>query len=236
MDAGGGGENGALADSSVVLVPVRDNTLFEDLQLDLSSGAGVHLFAGRTGPSGSSLRRRGLLRFDIAAGLPAGAVIDSVSLTLRLSNSSGQGGPEPIELHRVLAAWGEGSSNAGEPGGTGAAAQPGDATWRHTFFDSFDTALWTNPGGDFSSTISAEEVVGTFNPIDDPRNFYSWTGAGLVEDVQSMLEDPGRDFGWILIGNENDPNTAKRFNSREEDEPANQPRLFIRFRPPAPGK
>ena len=56
-------------DSPVILTPVQDNTLFEDLT-PLSNGSGEHLFAGNTS-RGSA--RRALMQFDVAGGVPAGA-------------------------------------------------------------------------------------------------------------------------------------------------------------------
>jgi len=50
-----------------------------------------------------------------------------------------------IELHKLLADWGEGTSQATGEEGQGAPATPNDATWRHRFFD---TIFWTNEGGD----------------------------------------------------------------------------------------
>jgi hypothetical protein len=81
-------------------------------------------------------------------------VINSATLTLHLSRTIAQ--PEPVNLHRVLADWGEGASNANAEEGRGAPSQPGDATWLHTFYD---TAFWTSPGGDFDPAISASTVV-----------------------------------------------------------------------------
>jgi len=62
-----------------------------------------------------------------------------------------------IELHKLLADWGEGTSQATGEEGQGAPATPNDATWRHRFFD---TIFWTNDDGDFSATVSASQSVG----------------------------------------------------------------------------
>src|SRR5262245_25498832 len=101
---------GALAlDASaaeVVLVPVRDNSLYEGYPTN-SNGAG-YLYAGRTN---GSLARRALLRFDIAAALPPGSHVDAVQLTLTVSRAN-FGGGLPASLHRALADWGEQGSNA----------------------------------------------------------------------------------------------------------------------------
>jgi hypothetical protein len=165
--------------------------------------------------------RRALLRFDVAAALPARALIEDVSLTLFLA----PGNPEQrtLRLYRVLADWGEGASASG--GGSGAPAEPGDATWLHTFFDS---EFWVHGGGQFAGVASAaQEVLGS--------GFYAWSGRHLAQDVRLWLAAPERNFGWILIGDETAPQTAKGFASREHPDPALRPALRVTYRmPPAP--
>ena len=58
----------------VTLGPAADTTLYEDAQGSLANGAGQHLFAGTNGTA-TFLNRRGLISFDVAAALPAGATI-----------------------------------------------------------------------------------------------------------------------------------------------------------------
>ncbi|MBL8746907.1 MAG: hypothetical protein JNK58_11190, partial [Phycisphaerae bacterium] len=54
-------------------------------------------------------------------------------------------------------------------------------------------------------------------------------------EVQSWVVDPGSNFGWLILGNESAPSTAKRFDSRENDDPAFRPVLTVTFIPaPAP--
>jgi len=191
----------------------RDNSLWEEG--DLSSGAGERLFAGRTNLGG---RRRCLLRFDVSA-IPPGAVIEEVRLTLRVSNSAPA--PRNVGVHRVLADWGEAGSNAGEPGGGGAPAQPGDATWTHAFFPDVP---WT-PGGAFVGAASAVAGVGQFGIAE-------WSGGGLVDDVGAWVAGLAPNHGWILVGDEAAPGTAKRFDSRENANPLARPVLRVRFQAP----
>jgi hypothetical protein len=214
----------------VTLAPARDNTLYETAAGDASNGAGNQMFVGLTGPNAGQVRRRGVLAFEVAAAVPAGATIDGVTLRLHLSNSS-TGGPSSVAVHRLLAAWGEGSSDAAEPGGSGTAPAAGDATWRHRFFD---PDFWSTPGGDYDAAASALIVVGDFVPPDHPSNSYEWTGVGLVDDVQSMLDDPAANHGWILVGDESTSNSAKRFHTKEHTAAANRPRLVVRYTLPAP--
>jgi spore coat protein A len=54
-----------------------------------------------------------------------------------------------------------------------------------------------------------------------------------VADVQSWLDNPGQNFGWILIGNEAQNETAKVFGTRQNTDNggANQPELTINYTP-----
>ncbi len=125
-----GPANAARADVTT-LVATRDNTLIESLSGGRSNGAGPAIFAGRTSQSGNSIRRA-LLAFDLAGAIPAGAIIESVTLELELTVSNDE--PAILSLHRVLRAWGEGTSSSG--GGSGAPVTMDDATWIHSFYDS----------------------------------------------------------------------------------------------------
>lgn len=196
--------------------PTRDNTLYENGAGLISNGAGEYFFTGKTG---TSAIRRGLVAFNIAGSIPAGSRVTSATLTLHLSREPANGGPESIELRRLLADWGEATSDALANEGGGAAATPGDATWIHTFSD---TGFWSSPGGDFALTVSASQTV-------DAVGFYTWSGPGLVADVQSWLDNPQGNFGWILIGNETAALTAKRFDSRENAETLFRPQLSVGY-------
>lgn len=204
----------------MMLAPSQDNTLIETTDGSRSNGAGPVMFAGRISQA-SNPRRRAVLSFNIASNIPAGAIIDDVSLTLH--NSSNNTSPEPVAMHRLLADWGEGASSA--TGGSGAASTPGDATWLHTFYD---TDLWNAAGGDFEPTLSSTTMVA------DP-GYYTWSSTPeLIDDVQLFLDDPSADFGWILIGNESAASTTKRFATREAPDAALRPVLTVTYTP-APG-
>ena len=204
---------------STTIEPSADNTLFEDSSNFRSNGAGDYLFVGNTN-SGNT--RRALLRFDVAAAVPPGATVTAVSLRMRMSRT--RGGNVTVTLHRVLADWGEGASDAGGPEGRGASAQTGDATWRHRFAD---TQLWDSLGGDFEARSSGSALIGGIGSDTWPST------EGMVADVQSWLDDPDANFGWLLRGNESGIQTAKRFDSRENGTAGNRPQLTIDFMAPA---
>lgn len=190
----------------------RDNTLYES-QFDVSNGIGPTMFAGK---NNRNERRRALMFFDLSM-IPAGATINSVELTLSMTQTSG--GAIDVAVHQLLASFGEGSSNGGEPGGSGVAATSGDATWRHRFFDG---TLWGTAGGDFNAAASASRSVGAIGS-------YSWSGSGLAADVQSWVDSPASNFGWVMLGNEAVNGAAKRFATREDPRPDFQPRLVIDY-------
>jgi hypothetical protein len=125
-----------------------------------------------------------------------------------------------VELHKLLADWGEGTSHAPMGEGDGAPATPNDATWRHRFFD---TIFWTTQGGDFSATVSASQSVGGIGQ-------YTWSSAQMIADVQSWVNNPASNFGWLVLGDESTAATAKRFDTRESASP---PVLTIQYAPRA---
>jgi hypothetical protein len=197
------------------IMPSKDNTLYEydPAEGDHSNGAGFHFFAGE---NGMGELRRGVLAFDLAGTIPAGSTITAVSLTMNMSMTPA--GALTVELHKLLADWGEGTSHAPMGEGDGAPATPGDATWRHRFFDS---VFWTTQGGDFSTTVSASQSVGDVGQ-------YTWSSAQMVADVQSWLDNPASNFGWLVLGDETAISTAKRFDTRESASP---PMLTIQYIP-----
>src|SRR5688500_16806685 len=156
--------------ASVTLTPSKDNTIYGDGSASLSNGAGPYLFAGS---SGEKRVLRGLIAFNLAGQIPAGATINSVTLTLGI-NTPLPAHSNTVRLHRVTAEWGEGTSSAPMGGGGGAAATNGDATWIARIFN---TANWTTPGGDFLPTASASQ------PVSGGSGNATFAGAGLITDV-----------------------------------------------------
>lgn len=201
---------GVVSAATVSLNPVKDNTMFSESDT-LSNGAGDYFFAGETALGEF---RRGLLAFDIAGAVPAGATIDSVRLTLNLSKA--QFITAPVSLHRSLLDWGEAGSDAVANEGKGAPAQPGDATWGYAFY----TMTPWPAGGSFVGTASATTST-TYLGV------YTWQSAQMAADVQGWLDNPSTDFGWVVVGDEASIGSAKRFDSRDNPTAANWPLLEI---------
>ncbi len=212
--------------ATVTLSPAKDNTLYQDAKGFYSNGIGQYIFAGRTAQPVEFALRRAVLEFDVAGpgGIPAGSTITAVALTLRLNKSIS--GDTVVSLHSVQTEWGEGASDAAGEEGSGAVAERGDATWLHSFWDS---DFWGTVGGDFTPAPSAQATVGA---VLGP---YTWSGAGMVADVQSWLDNPSSNHGWIVVGAEGVSGTAKRFGSRENPLPAERPVLMVTYTPQASG-
>jgi hypothetical protein len=205
---------------------LQDNTLYSESDT-LSNGAGQRMFAGN---SGGGAQRRALIKFDVAifepttqqslqSFNPATVTVDSVVLRLNLAQT--QIGSRVVNVHRVLADWGEGTSvpgggGGGEGGGAGATAN--DATWGLRFFGA--ALPWTTPGGDYVATPSASKSVGGLG-------FYEWRSPQLTADVIFWLANSSQNFGWELIGVETGFATAKAFNTRNATDAATRPVLTV---------
>ena len=216
------------AAETVTIIPSADATLFE--VNPANSAGGADYFNAGTTQNGT--RNRALLQFDVASVIPSGAQITSVDLQVEVLRRPSDGFEVSFfGLHRVLRPWGEGSTiPVGNPGGLGAPAAPGDATWLYRF--AFNET-WAAPGGapdiDYVNTLSSSAFVYGLGT-------YHFEGSqDMISDVQSWLDHPESNFGWMLMcETEELPFTARRFGSREN--PNSAPVLTIEFTPvPEPG-
>lgn len=199
----------------LVTAASKDNTLYEDANGQLSNGQGIYFFVGRTL---QPALRRGLIAFDLSS-IPTNAIVTGATLTMFLSNT--HGGAQTVTLSTAAQNWGEGASDAGDPGGAGTQAATGDATWLYTFYS---TSSWTNAGGDFSAIASASSIVSAAGVT------YSWTGSGLLGDVQGWVSNPAMNFGWVVRGNEITAGAAQGFNSTQNA--TNKPQLTVVYQLP----
>jgi hypothetical protein len=212
-----------LADS-ITLFPNRDTTIYQ-ANANNSNGAGSSLFVGTNLDSTAD---RGLVRFDIAGKIPAGSTITGAQLFLLLDTQLPPSDffPRQIDLRRLLADWGEGITGQGTVGAAGSQGFPTPAdgttaTWSHRFFN---TVPWANAGGDFAATASASATVGFL-----PQPYFWGPTPTMISDVQSWLDNPASNFGWLLLGDESHPGTVRRFFTREAQNPAGIPALTINF-------
>ena len=212
------------AADTVAIGAKKDASIYKE-NTDFGNAIGGGIFAGN---NNANWARRALLSFDVAASVPAGSTITGVSLTLRCTRS--HAGSFAMDLHRLSGDWGEFFADTGaNPGGSGVPAGPGDATWFERFFQ--QGASWTTAGGDFSPNVTSSTNVSVSGVS------YTWpTSARFVADVQSMLDNPGANFGWILLGNETTTQSSKRFASREYSVTSQRPSLSVTYTTvPAPG-
>lgn len=113
-----------IAQTTVVLTADRDNTMYSAFTTK-SNGMGQYFFVGQNSASNDNSIQRALLHFNTAS-IPTNALVTAATLTLVVTKSaSTQTG---INLHKVSADWGEGTSDAGGNEGTGANAATNDAT------------------------------------------------------------------------------------------------------------
>jgi len=178
----------------------KDNTIYSES--DSSNGAGSFLFSGTTNVGND---RRALIKFDFSLLQPGDSIV-SASLKLYLSRTIS--GDLSVGLYKMKKDWGESTSDAKFEEGGGATPLPGDATWNFAFFD---TTQWGTAGGDYKGNASAEAIVGS------DTGYYTWTGDTLISDIRSWVQRPDSNFGWILIIQDQDAQTSKRFNSAEND-------------------
>jgi hypothetical protein len=205
---------------AVVLAPSQDASIFDGTagSSDLADGGGPYLWLSVTA---EGLNRRALLKFDVSS-IPAGAQVREVRLTLYQSRSRES---HAVAVHRLTRAWSQGAANGGSAG-AGAPAGTGDVTWLHALRP---LQAWTSPGGDHASLASASIPVGFAG------QFYTWgPTAALVADVQSWVDQPAGNHGWLLIGHEQGQQNAKRFESRDNSEASLWPRLKVVYDPPTP--
>ena len=95
--------------ATTTLVASKDNSIFAN-NVDNSNGGGAGVFVGTTNSMQNNSIRRGLLEFNIASAVPAGATITEVNLTMYLGQASLASGMRTIDLHRLTADWGEGTA------------------------------------------------------------------------------------------------------------------------------
>ncbi len=216
----------------------RDTSIYQNSPNN-SAGGAAGIFVGTNG-QGSP--RRGMVKFDVASIVPAGAKITSADVRMYLGNAPNLTPLRTIGLHQLNVDWGEGVAGNSNPaiggGGNGFAVGAGDATWNERLFGS---ASWASAGatGNFNPVASATATSG--DVLDSPLFWLSTPG--LVNDVQSWLDAPATNFGWALVNtNETSPQTVRVFYSSEATQTSTgapldaswQPMLIVTFVIPEP--
>jgi len=199
-----------VAADTLTFQPVADTTLIGIAPDNNLGGAGFF----NAGAAGNGYLNRALLRFDLTI-IPTGSQILGVSLTMDVVREPAADRQNSLfSLRQVFVPWGEGIQVPAESNspGLGSLAAPGEATWNHRFAGG---APWTVPGGragtDFSTVLSSTAFV---YGIGDPVQFESTPE--LIADLQHWVDNPGANFGWLMMTESEDVRrTARGFASRE---------------------
>ncbi len=209
----------------VVIEPTRDNTLYEFGGGQTGNAAGISIFAGYQFTTFQERIKRAVLHFDVAGAVPKGATVTNATLSLRVTKTRATEADE-FTLHRISQDWGDGTSVApANTGGIGVAATETEATWLYTFYR---TTQWNNAGGDFEAMPSATSMVGLSGST------ATWSSATLTSDVQTFLDSPTANFGWLIKNDETEVWTARRFASHENTNASFRPKLTIDYTLDAP--
>ena len=106
---------------------------------------------------------------------------------------------------------------------TGAQATTGEASWNSRLFP---LPQWAVPGGKEGTDFLTDTSASTF--VSGLGRYTFASTSNLVADVQFWLDNPGSNFGWILMSQkEATASTARRFASREGG--TNAPALVIEY-------
>lgn len=196
----------------VTITPTSDNTIF--LESDLSNGLGEFFFAGT---SNEEVVKRALVKFTLSQDIPDGVTIDSAKVILYPVKV--KPGTTSLDVHLLTTQWGEGTSKAEDGDGKGAPATIGDATWN---FAMYNSVPWVKVGGDFALEKSASFDVS----LGENAVFSS---ERITLDVNYWLQNPTRNYGWILIGDESAKATSVKFVSKDNPEQVQWPKLKLYY-------
>ena len=210
---------GARADI-VSLNPVADTFILNSAPTN-NAGGTEGFTVGRDDNNGI---RRGLVRFDLSS-IPPGSTVTSAVLELTVIKDPPQQVNANFRLFRLLEDWGEGDGVGPRPGNSGEPATTNESSWTARLAYVAD---WTTPGAldDAAPSPSATMLVTTTGP-------YTWTNAGVAVDVQQWVDQPGQNFGWLIVcADELTPMTVRKFGSREASSNPQPPVLQVGFVPP----
>jgi hypothetical protein len=196
--------------TTVIITADKDAFIISGSGANNNAGAETAVTAGQIGADGGNTVRRGLIAFNIAGNIPAGAMILTATFNLDVVRTPTVGAVNSnFGLHQITKEWLEGTKS----GVSGSAATAGEVTWNSA---KHLTTTWTTAGGDFVVTPSGSTAVTGNGP-------YTWNSTpDMVTNVQSWLDSPAANYGWLLKSdNETAAFTARRFGSIEGGEPAN---------------
>jgi hypothetical protein len=193
------------------------DTFINSAHTNNNNGASTTFFTGQSGQGGVM---RGLLRFDLPAGLQERVTVTSATLTLTMAGLGSSGttsGTAATETLRVVTqSWAEGNG-AGTAMteytvGDACGGAVSGATWNQSNCPSTN---WSTAGGTVAGSTSATGNT-TAIPVGSPFVLASSTNAGMLSDVQAWIDMPSSNFGWrISSSTEATSGQAQRFYSKE---------------------
>jgi hypothetical protein len=170
-----------------------------------NAGSGAVLRVDMDYPNGTGTATNALLRFDLGS-IPKGSVVQSVKLTMNVTNPTGGAGYSIYALRR---AWDEGS-----------------VTWQRA---SASTG-WASAGARGASD-RASTALGTLLPPAAGAHTVT-LGAAAIAEVQKWIDDPGSNFGFAIDGTSN--MDGLELDSSEAAVASRRPRLDVTYAAPAP--
>ena len=201
---------------TVVLTPSKDTTIYTYNDI-YANGAGEFLLAGNDWLADYT---RTLIEFNIASYIPKYSTITSVSLQLYCCDWDDSPSYD-MWLHPVTSEWGEAGSDAPDDENPGVPAEMGDATFTYRFYNSDS---WGSYGGDFGP-MSTSTPVGM-------EGWYTWNGGTMKEEVQSWVDQPGNNHGWIIFS-QISMGSTKWFYSKDSANSMYWPKLTVTYSEPA---
>jgi len=168
-------------------------------------GSNTFIQLDRDYQTGSHQSTDGLLRFELS-GIPAGATVQSVQLTLNVTNpTSGEG----YAVYPARKAWSETA-----------------ATWN----DAAAGSPWS-AGGARGSADRGETSFATLNASAVGSSTVTFNAAGVAE-VQGWLDTPARNHGLVLDAQTNTDGLV--FDTSEVGTAGHRPKLTVTYLLPAP--
>lgn len=151
-------------------------------------------------------RNRALFKFSLT-NIPANAVITAASLKLVVIKTSRPAAS--FDLNRLLKDWDE-----------------TQATWVARLTSTPWVAGGGLAGNDYASSPTATAVLGASGTAS------AFSSTEMVSDLQMWLNNPGTNFGWILLAAGEPVATGKQIASREDA--VNTPILTVEYTAPEP--
>lgn len=195
--------------SILVLNPISDVSIYAPSATNTTLPAQPYFGVGQQGAG--TLTARALLKFDVS-GIPAGAVVNSVLLTL-YHESSGVGTTVvQLSVRKLTKSW------------TAVAAN--DVTWERNTVSS----AWDLPGGDFyTGSTLAYKNCSPANLLGTPEIFTS--NGSFLTAVREWISDVSANNGVIVKLNFETTNAYFYFCSTEHGTAGYKPQLTIDYTP-----